>query len=115
MREVGRRQREGGLKVPAPVLSRLYQVLSDGHVGFMQAKKVSYTPFPLPYAQLVLFFIIVLMFSSPFVIVAYVDHMFVAALLSFCASLGYFTLNEVARELETPFRHDPNDLPLTSL
>lgn len=115
MREVGRRQREGGLKVPPPVLSRLYQVLSDGHHGFMQAKKVSYTPFPLPYAQLVLFFLIVLMFSSPFVIVAYVDSTLVAALLSFCASLGYFALNEVGRELEDPFRHDPNDLPLSEL
>lgn len=115
MREVGRRQREGGLKVPPPVLSRLYQVLSDGHNGFMQAKKVSYTPFPLPYAQLVLFFLIVLMFSSPFVIVAYVDNIVVASILSFCATLGYFALNEVGRELEDPFRHDPNDLPLSEV
>jgi len=125
MREVGRRWREGGLGritppnggggIPPPVLSRLHQVLSDGHHGFMQTKKVSRTPFPLPYAQLVLFFLIVLMFSSPFVIVAYVADPYVAGLLSFCASLGYFALNEVGRELEDPFRHDPNDLPLSEL
>lgn len=124
MREVGRRWRQGGLGrigppagggIPPPVLSRLHQVLSDGHHAFMQTKKVSRTPFPLPYAQLVLFFLIVLMFSSPFVIVAYVANPYVAGLLSFCASLGYFALNEVGRELEDPFRHDPNDLPLTEL
>jgi len=114
-REIGRRQREGGVKVPPPCLSRFYQVLSDGHAGFMQAKKVSYTPFPLPYLQLVFFFLLVLMVSSPLVIVAYVDNMALAACLSFCASLGYFALNEVGRELDDPFRHDPNDLPLSEL
>jgi len=115
MREVGRRQREGGLKVPAPVLSRLYQVLSDGHQAFMQAKKVAYTPFPLPYAQLVFAFLIALMFSSPIIIVAYVDHAIAAATLSFFSLFASFALNEVGRELEDPFGHDPNDLPLSHL
>ena len=115
MREVGRRQREGGLKVPPPVLSRLYQVLSDGHNGFMQAKKVAFTPFPLPYAQLVLLFLFVLMISGPVVIVAYVNSTFLAGCLSFLATTASFALNEVGRELEHPFGHEPNDLPLSEL
>ena len=115
MRECGRRQREGGLKVPPPVLSRLYQVLSDGHHGFMQAKKVATTPFPLPYAQLVLFFLSILMISGPIVIVAYVNNTFIAATLSTLATMASFSLNEVAREMEHPFGHEPNDLPLSEL
>ena len=101
--------------MPPPVLSRLYQVLSDGHNGFMQAKKVAFTPFPLPYAQLVLLFLFVLMISGPVVIVAYVNSTFLAGCLSFLATTASFALNEVGRELEHPFGHEPNDLPLSEL
>jgi len=117
MREAGRNQRDAsaGFTVPPPVLSRLYQVLSDGHIAFMQAKKIAQTPFPLPYAQLVMFFLMILMTSSPVVIVAYVDSIWGACALSFCAIFASFSLNEVSRELEGPFGHDPNDLPMSEL
>ena len=68
-----------------------------------QAKKIAQTPFPLPYAQLVMFFLIILMTSSPVVIVAYVDSTWGACALSFCAIFASFSLNEVSRELEGPF------------
>ena len=46
------RQREGGVAVPPPILSRVYQELSNAMLGFNSAMKVATTPFPFPYAQL---------------------------------------------------------------
>ena len=42
----------GGLAIPPPLLSRTYQVLSDGTAAAMQARKVSYVAFPFPLRQL---------------------------------------------------------------
>ena len=36
----------------------------------------------------------------------------VGALLAFIATFTYWTLNEIARDLEDPFLYEPNDLPL---
>ena len=38
-------------EVGAPIISRLYQFLSDGMAGYNQARKVAYVPFPFPHAQ----------------------------------------------------------------
>ena len=42
----------GGLAIPPPLLSRTYQVFSDGTAAAMQARKVSYVAFPFPLRQL---------------------------------------------------------------
>ena len=38
--------------MPPPILSRVYQELSNAMLGFNSAMKVATTPFPFPYAQL---------------------------------------------------------------
>jgi len=43
------RQREGGVSVPPPILSRVYQELSNAMLGYNNALKVATTPFPFPY------------------------------------------------------------------
>lgn len=45
-------------------------------------------------------------------IVAFVDAMWLAIIVDFCAVQSYWAMNEVARDLEDPFVYDPNDLPL---
>jgi len=109
------RHQAGGLAVPAPILSRTFQVLSEGMLAFMQARKIVDTPFPFPYAQLVQVLLLVMMSTAPTVICTYVTSMLLAVLLSFFSMLGFFALNEVAQELEDPFGFDPNDLNTTQL
>lgn len=41
------------LKIPAPILSRVYQTISRGFVNLLNAKKITDTKFPFPYAQLI--------------------------------------------------------------
>jgi len=45
--------------VAAPIISRLYQYCSDGMAGFHQARKIAYTPFPFPHAQVTSLFVAV--------------------------------------------------------
>lgn len=45
------RRADGGLGADAPVLSRYYQTLSDGMLGFRQARKIEDICFPWPYTQ----------------------------------------------------------------
>lgn len=110
IRLVGQRRSEGGVNVPPPVLSRVYQLLSDGHNAFYQCKKIRDTPFPFPYAQLMRFILVVFVNSFPFVVVDFLNHKIPALLVSFFVPLVYFSLNEVARELEVPFHYDHNDI-----
>jgi len=106
---------EGGLAVPPPILSRSYQVLSDGVGAFMQARKIKETPFPFPYAQLVVAVLLVFTFTAPVVVARYVKSIAFSTVLSVVATAASVALNEVAKEIEDPYGFDANDLPLKSL
>eukprot|EP01025_Chloroclados_australasicus_P030869 TRINITY_DN3106_c0_g1_i1.p1 TRINITY_DN3106_c0_g1~~TRINITY_DN3106_c0_g1_i1.p1 ORF type:complete len:491 (-),score=51.58 TRINITY_DN3106_c0_g1_i1:2910-4268(-) len=106
------RRMQGGLKIEPPIITRLYQVFSEGMLGFEQCRKFSDTPFPFPWAQAVLVFLIAYTLTVPFVISAFVKSTWLACVITFMAVATYWTLNEVARDLEDPFWYDPNDLPL---
>jgi len=107
-----RRQNMGGLAVPPPVSTRMFQEMSNGMLGFNNANKIHNTPFPFPYAQLITVALLILTATSAFIMDAYVNSAFWAALFSFLAVAGYMAINEVAIELEDPFGDDANDLPM---
>eukprot|EP01026_Neomeris_dumetosa_P066766 TRINITY_DN647_c0_g1_i12.p2 TRINITY_DN647_c0_g1~~TRINITY_DN647_c0_g1_i12.p2 ORF type:complete len:182 (-),score=20.45 TRINITY_DN647_c0_g1_i12:1126-1671(-) len=50
--------------------------------------------------------------TVPLVISAFVKSTWLAALITFISVCTYWTLNEVAQDLEDPFWYDPNNLPL---
>ena len=100
--------------VAPPIVSRLYQFCSDGMVGYNQARKVAYVPFPFVHAQISALFIFVLLPVVPLLMLTFVDNVWVAALLNFFTILCFCGLHEVARELENPFSNEPNDLPLVT-
>ena len=45
--------------VGPPIISRLQQYSSDGHLWFSSARKVSFIPFPFPHAQLASIFVVI--------------------------------------------------------
>jgi len=114
-RALVQRMKKGGLAMPPPILSRTYQVLSEGMSAYMHARKICDTPFPFPYAQLVTLLIIIFVVTAPVVIARYVSNFLFAWLLSFISTCTSVALNEVAKEIEGPFGYDPNDLPLQKL
>merc|ERR1712224_482486 len=81
--------------------------------GFNGADKVHNVPVPFPYAQMILIFMCVYVFLSPFL---FVSHFGWACIVpSLVLTLAFFGINEVALEIEDPFGTDDNDLPLDTM
>lgn len=102
----------GVLQVPPPILSRVFQTLSRGFVNFLNAKKIVDTNFPFPYAQLILFLLLMHSLFTSLIISCLVQSRVWAFFFTFVPVMGLWCLNFIAIELENPFGHDENDLPL---
>lgn len=100
------------LKIPPPILSRVYQTLSRGFVNLLNAKKIADTRFPFPYAQLIAILLIINIFLTPMMVTCLVSSKVLAAIFSFVPIFGMYSLNFIGVELENPFGNDDNDLPL---
>lgn len=101
-------------KVESPIVSFLYQFLSEGMNGYNQARKVAYVPFPFPHFQLTKFLLVIVSGVMPVLMLAYVHQIMVAAILNTVTVGCFFGLWIVARVLEDPFRNEPNDIPLNN-
>lgn len=110
--EIVGRIKEGGLRMPPPILTRLLQELSNGMLGFNQAYKMVERPFPFPYVQVVFMLLFTHLIFLPMVLVQYTDEPYMAAVLSFLSIQMFFALELTAREIENCFGMDANDLDL---
>merc|ERR1712230_214050 len=100
-------------KTAPPILSRMVQNISDGHQGFSMAAKVTETPFPFPYQNLIRVFLYVFAIGVPFVINSKLLPTSARFIINFVAVWAYFSMTEVGDNMEDPFQaYDPNDLPL---
>ncbi|KAK9827509.1 hypothetical protein WJX74_006552 [Apatococcus lobatus] len=109
------RHTEGGINMPAPIVSRSWQMLSEGYHAYEQCRKLSDTPFPFPWAQMVLVLLIIFAGTLPLMVVAFIDKLWLAITIDFFSVQAYWALNEVARDVEDPWVYEPNDLPLARL
>ena len=118
---VNRRRAAGGVDVVPPALARFHHEMCIGMIGFQQACKLEDTPFPFPYAQVVSMVLAVFALTFPFIAVSQTAGIegerawFLPLIIVFFTNMTYFGFHEVARELEDPFVHPPNDLPLVSM
>jgi hypothetical protein len=103
---------DGVLKIPPPILSRVYQTISRGFVNLLNAKKITDTRFPFPYAQTIVGLLFVNTILTPFMISQTIRSKVLAAIFTFIPVFGMYAINFVAGELENPFGQDSNDLPL---
>merc|ERR1719326_1517830 len=55
----------GIIKIPPPILSRVFQTLSRGQVNLANCKKITSTLFPFPYAQMIGFLLIIFSVLTP--------------------------------------------------
>lgn len=112
---ITRKLQMGDLKVPPPIMSRVYQELSNGALGYNQALKVAMVPFPFPFAQMLALLLAFFVLICPVIVLQFTNSLLFTPLLTFFAILGYWGLNEIAVELENPFGDDANDLPMLEL
>jgi len=109
------RWKAGGLAVPPPVLSRTYQVLNDALNAFNLLRGIADIPFPFPYSNAIILILMIYTLTVPLLMWIWVKSAWFGALLAFIATFTYWTLNEIARDLEDPFLYEPNDLPLVRM
>mmetsp|Transcript_79661 Transcript_79661/g.212993 ORF Transcript_79661/g.212993 Transcript_79661/m.212993 type:complete len:450 (+) Transcript_79661:78-1427(+) len=102
----------GNLPVAPPILSRVFQELSNGMLGFNQALKVGLVPFPFPFAHMLSALLVGFLVVSPLAVTSYTGNPPVAIALNFVVVMGFVSLNEISIEIENPFGDDANDLPL---
>lgn len=101
-------------EVEPPIVSRVYQELSDGMLGYNHARKIAEIPFPFPYAQTIAVLLVVHTVLVPVVVNMWVESYVASSLVTLIAVWSYFAINEVNRDLEDPYLFEPNDLPLTT-
>lgn len=97
--------------VAPPIISRLFQYVSDGTLGYNQARKVAYIPFPFAHAQITCLFVLVIVAFIPVLMLTYLTNEWFGFALNMLTVLCFAGLHEVSRELENPFQNAPNDLP----
>mmetsp|Transcript_2091 Transcript_2091/g.3816 ORF Transcript_2091/g.3816 Transcript_2091/m.3816 type:complete len:428 (-) Transcript_2091:130-1413(-) len=100
------------LDAPPPIVSRVFQEISNGKLGFCQAHKVAMVPFPFPFAQMVSSLLVVLYILFPIYLEQFTANKYMTAVLAFIVPLCYCGLNRVAVELEEPFGTDWNDVDI---
>lgn len=126
--EISAAHMDGRLLTAAPVLSRVYQELSNGMLGFAMAMKVVMCPMPFPFSQVVLHLLAFFYVACPVITLEVLleadeevmqesqgrrlDRFVLSVVFNFLCSAGYCALNEIAVELEDPFGEDANDFPV---
>lgn len=103
-------------KTAPPILSRLYQVISDGSLWFFTCSKSAYIPFPFPYQNFVEVMLWLFTLLAPMVINGIVFEQISRTVGAFCVVVAYHGIKITGDVLEDPYLpYDPNDLPLVSL
>ena len=120
MRAMAERMSDGGLLIgtrfpPTPILSRTYQLISEGTLAFSQARKICETPFPWPHAHLLELALVCFSFVMPLCMVAWMAELWSAVLLDAIVVFSFTAMNEVAIELEDPFVNQPHAIALATL
>eukprot|EP00746_Dinoflagellata_sp_MGD_P152894 gnl/MRDRNA2_/MRDRNA2_83949_c0_seq1.p1 gnl/MRDRNA2_/MRDRNA2_83949_c0~~gnl/MRDRNA2_/MRDRNA2_83949_c0_seq1.p1 ORF type:complete len:681 (-),score=119.56 gnl/MRDRNA2_/MRDRNA2_83949_c0_seq1:208-2136(-) len=103
------------LTVSAPILSRCYQELSNGILGFNEGLQVAMLQYPFPLQQMMMLMMNSFVLMMPVVVEKFTQAMILTPLLTFFIVLGYWGLNAAAIRLESPFSDAVNDVTLGAL
>eukprot|EP00929_Paragymnodinium_shiwhaense_P064406 TRINITY_DN32249_c0_g2_i3.p1 TRINITY_DN32249_c0_g2~~TRINITY_DN32249_c0_g2_i3.p1 ORF type:complete len:490 (-),score=88.64 TRINITY_DN32249_c0_g2_i3:73-1542(-) len=100
---------------PAPILSRVFQEMSNGALGFSQAEKLSDIPFPFIFAQLLNLMLISFTLYAPITFEIVTGDTWLTPLISTITVFNFWALNEIAKELENPFGDEANNVPAVGM
>lgn len=100
------------MNVPAPILSRVYQEISNGALGYSQAEKLADIPFPFIFAQILALAVMTIACVSPIAFEIITGRTALTPFISTVVVLSFWSLNEMAKELENPFGVEANNVPI---
>lgn len=115
------------LLIGSPILTRVFEELSNGTLAYCEAHTIAFIPFPFLFAQVLSYALYVFVLLCPFICQASLNESEIGGLRLEPASwpslvmmnvllvAGFACLNELAIELEDPFREKHNNFPLRVL
>ena len=106
------RLHSGGMRAPPPIISRIFQEVSNGLLFYNNATKMKEVPVPFPYVQLNAFLLNV--FSCvlcPIAIASFTPVMWLSVSTTVVTVVSFYAVFLVANELEDPFGTEDNDMP----
>jgi len=103
------------LAVAPAIFSRFHMQMIAAYANSAQATKISVVPFPFCFAQIVTVLLFCFVLVLPFIVLTLQRSIIFCISLSFLSTIGLWSLNYVAVELEDPFGDDPNDLPMVEM
>lgn len=115
LERIHRRMDEGGLQTEAPILTTMWTNINIGVRAFEHCCYLSDTPFPFPWAQLIIIVLVVWQAVVPLMSAVSYNNKPLGVIIAVAATWILWALNEIAREIEDPFVTEPNDLPLARL
>eukprot|EP00927_Polykrikos_kofoidii_P008906 TRINITY_DN13711_c0_g2_i1.p1 TRINITY_DN13711_c0_g2~~TRINITY_DN13711_c0_g2_i1.p1 ORF type:complete len:632 (-),score=96.36 TRINITY_DN13711_c0_g2_i1:45-1808(-) len=99
----------------SPVLTRVFQELSDGIVHLNDVKKIRQIPFPFPYAQMIACMLVVHTFMTVMLASFTLKNSALAGVTTFSVNASFWALYYIASEIDQPFGDDSNDLPIDEI
>eukprot|EP00908_Phaeocystis_cordata_P024202 Transcript_6675.p2 GENE.Transcript_6675~~Transcript_6675.p2 ORF type:complete len:286 (-),score=93.66 Transcript_6675:113-970(-) len=111
-RAVSTRHQHGGMDAPAPIVSRIFQELSNGALAYNAATKMKEVPVPFAYVQFNALLLCLFTLITPLAIAAFTQQTGTSIAISCIVVGGFSSMWLVANELEDPFGDDANDLPM---
>merc|ERR1712007_192912 len=100
------------LVTPPPIQSRVFQEISNGSLGYSQSEKLADIPFPFIFAQLLALQILFLAVVSPLTFTVLTGDSMLTPIVATVAVMSFWSLNELAKELENPFGEEANNIPI---
>eukprot|EP00930_Biecheleria_cincta_P044510 TRINITY_DN30613_c0_g1_i1.p1 TRINITY_DN30613_c0_g1~~TRINITY_DN30613_c0_g1_i1.p1 ORF type:complete len:515 (+),score=68.48 TRINITY_DN30613_c0_g1_i1:58-1602(+) len=100
------------LDIPPPILSRVFQELTNGIVLANKIKNVRMIQFPFPYVQMITVMLLLHWVVTPMMASQCIQSVWWAAVLCFVTTAAFWSPIFIARELDMPFGDDANDLPV---
>eukprot|EP00929_Paragymnodinium_shiwhaense_P053904 TRINITY_DN27022_c0_g1_i1.p1 TRINITY_DN27022_c0_g1~~TRINITY_DN27022_c0_g1_i1.p1 ORF type:complete len:594 (-),score=92.36 TRINITY_DN27022_c0_g1_i1:188-1969(-) len=105
----------GVISMAPPIVSRVFQELSNGIIDVQGAKKIAEFLFPFPYAQSISFFLLMHWVITPWIACVLIQHPVATGVVTFATVFAVWSINYIAAEIEMPFGDDDNDLPISHL
>jgi len=111
-RSITTRHHAGGIRAPPPIVSRVFQEMSNGALAYNAATRIVEIPVPFILVHLHALLLVLLIFFAPLILSCYIGHVAMSIFASGVVVSGFSGLWLVANELEDPFGSDDNDMPM---
>eukprot|EP00930_Biecheleria_cincta_P058079 TRINITY_DN4392_c0_g2_i1.p1 TRINITY_DN4392_c0_g2~~TRINITY_DN4392_c0_g2_i1.p1 ORF type:complete len:382 (+),score=75.83 TRINITY_DN4392_c0_g2_i1:76-1221(+) len=105
----------GVCTIPPPILSRIFQNLSNGLTAYYSAYRVTEVPYPFPYVQITEVTLLANVIVTAIVIQSFSQGPLWSGICAFLTTFVLWSVNFIAAELENPFSQTVNVLDMSQL